>query len=286
MDRWFYLVLAAAALGALWVYARSRKAIASLVRVGSGSPSFGICLWKTENLPEGWPDAIGYLDFITVKICDGSSAWTSGDRGAQIAVLKSAASNVGTPLQGWGWHYLTSVDKAKAEAAAAAEAVAFYGVKVYWVNAEEVWSKGPNPIGHMEAFVGEFRRLSPNTTLVYLSAARHAPALLPLFDVYAPMVYATLPETVAKEWKARYAEAQAAGKPFAPVPGSGRHYKGSQYWGYFSGPEGMAALQQSYPAQWIAPYIGNAAGGEMLTQGNAVNPSLIEASAALKGAVV
>jgi len=279
--------------GSLWFGAtRAFGAFSGTVKPLSGTPAFGVSLWKPQFLPQGWENAVARLDFVSIKINDGSSAYTTGEKGQELAETYTRIRQLGVATHGWGWHYLdTTTDKAIQEARSAIEACRHFKLKTYYVNAEHNWTKSANPVATMTTLVQTFRTEAPDIKLVYNSsvgpggAPTLAPQVIHLFDVYAPMVYATTRERCAEEWRDRHAEAVKAGVPYSPMGGSGRasDHPG-RFWSYTYGPLGQIELQRDYPAEWVVPFLGNTAGAHMLVSGNAENPSLPEQAKLLKRA--
>jgi hypothetical protein len=166
------------------------------------------------------------------------------------------------------------------------------GIKCYWVNAEKHWlglgdePDVSDPLIAMAAYVAAFRAVAPGVTLVnnsmtgwmsYDIRGDREIALLQLFDVYAPMVYAKSRETQKKKWVRGFELARAAGRPYAPMLGSGRE-EGGSFWGYFysGGSEaGVLELQKDYPAEWLTFWIAPS-DPDRLWAANEQNPAIID----------
>ena len=294
--RWGWIFALMAAAGGAVAYAVSRPfgALRGIVRFTSSKPAVGFTWWvKSGN--EGAEKYVGNFDFVVVKTTDGRS--DKGDN--HYGALVDAAHAAGTPVHAWSYFYATSVEKAAQEAVVAAKAALRMGAKAQWINAEHQWSGGymgekgaPDPYAAMEALVSAFRATAPGIPVVFNSTTSWMSprlnketdqAIANLFDAYGPMVYSSGSDgginTMRKKWERGYKIAQTAGIPFAPLLGSGREDTkvAGRYW---TNLKAVEEIQQEMPAEWLTFWI--APGGAItLYQGNALNPSLSDFSAAV-----
>lgn len=281
-------------LGAVaWLSSR-----ASARPLAPNRPPMGPMLWKLSLLPSGWAGYLGAYSFANVRINSGTQ-----DDGSRVGAgeMFGAADAAGLARHGWGWGYLRDAAAATAEGTKAGQLAQKYGITVYVLNAEKhAFGKEGEPApadirGNFERFAAAFRAHAPGVLLSYggYSQAMVGSSILDqivgLFDVWGPMVYGTKRSTIAKKWRNEHDRARGAGKLYAPIVGSGRFDPGAGYWGFTYSDQtspGLLDLQAQSPADWIQPFIGGGGAGDMLIEGNDVNPALYVVAQEVGGAAV
>jgi hypothetical protein len=297
-TKWLAALGLAALGGFAYMGTRAWGAFTGLVRLNASKPAVGLQIVYQASQPAGWEQYLGQFDFLNIKIING----TTNYRPAEVAYHMDLARAHGIPVQGWGYHYLTSPTAATNEGTAAANRCLALGIDVYWVNAEKQWAgqRGetpqPNAVAHMLGFVAAFRSVAPAVKLAYQSYASNAPPhiksriveIARAFDSWGPMIYGTLIGTIERKWHEQAGVASQAGIPYTPTPATGRYEPGTGFWGFSHSDgshSGLYDLQSESPAEWINFYVGGPGGGAMIAQGNDLNDSLVVASQTLKATV-
>lgn len=287
-QNWWWAALLGVAAAAAYAVSRPFGALRGMVRLTSKRPALGLTWWLSVGQPDGWQDHLSRVDFVTVKVTDGTRILGDKQAGAVVAAARAA----GTPVQTWSYHYARTEAAAHAEGIAAAREALRLGAKAHWVNAEHQWAGGymdhtgaADPVASMVALVAAFRATAPGIAVIFNSTTswmspRLTPALdrdvASLFDAYGPMIYSSGStggvKTMRKKWGRGYAIAQELGIPFCPMVGSGRRDKNGKFWTNF---DGLAAIQAEQPADWIAFWVAPGQADRLYTA-NALNPSIAE----------
>lgn len=252
-------------------------------------------VFTSSALEQGWTAHLAGVYAVSVKVTDGANPYKH--RASMLQILDQAEAE-GCERHAWGYHYCRTIEDAEAEADAAAEGAIVARARVYYWNAEKQWagtSSDPgatDPIATSQAFARRFKARAPGIMLGWQAwttrAARNqgsphsvvdTVANVRLFDVWAPMITASKPSTIAAEW-ATDADKYAMSLPQlirGPLVGSGRAIGDGQAMGYFDrqgDAPGLRELVAGSGVPWILYWYGNGSEG-MLTNGNEINPPLV-----------
>lgn len=248
----------------------------------------------TDPQAPGWENTLDKYDALSMRLL-GPQA--TPDKSAYYAL----ADQAGIARHGWGYQFLNSKEQADRELGRLEVAIPMYGIEMYWANPEKEFNAQPNAIELAEYFVAQFRERFPGVGLGWngfggLSGAAAASwgigkgwesfcKFVNMWDVWAPMTYATCPATV--EGKIRNSADAAlkcgmAGKygPYVRVGEDWRSEKAKGScltWGYAYGPGGLIALNEEYKFPWVLFYHGSIGKDSTLIQGNQThknNPSI------------
>lgn len=148
-------------------------------------------VWLREHLERWghWRDWLNQYrpDFVSVKLINGVEESNPHEQGTLVEDLR----RLDLEVHGWGFHYLTGVRKARAEARRVAGVCTAHRISDYHVNAEKYWAHSKNPEAHMVAFVEEMRLLVPFVKLwANTFSGPMTKFLVNKFDVWEPMCYA------------------------------------------------------------------------------------------------
>jgi hypothetical protein len=243
---------------------------------------FILTIWKKELLDKSWPDLVSCYDAISVKIVDGSTPYRHSDAKKIFSKIASEAIE----HHGWGFHYCTTSQDARAEAAAAAEACLSVGVVAYHWNAEKFWENGVNPVNSAITFAKAFKAAAPGIKLY--ANCFSSPVTNPMladFDYFEPMLYGTRRSTIEKKFSSRLGRDDIDSSKKSAMVGTGRKDEGNsrRAWGYLSPakgrtkPFGLAQLIATYRPISVNFFRAGRAGGEdIMVEGNTINPSLGE----------
>lgn len=275
-------------------------------------PRAVLTIFASNHLEPGWQGLLGTFWAVCPRFVSGSTLVGNFEK---MAAISDQAAQVGKDRQGWGYHYCRTMAEATAEGETAGRVSSELGLSIYYWNAEHQWggahSPGhpryepgaDDPIGTSIAFAEAFHRAAGYGTRLAWNAytteaarwfgSRHlaldVPANVALFEVWAPMIYASGAEQIAKKWKTR--AGKWPGMIDIPMVGTGRLLSTTNpqagpgvCMGYAfdtDGAPGLLSLSAESRPDGIAYFYGNGSAG-MLTQGNWVNPPLPELNRALK----
>lgn len=257
------------------------------------APRLTLAVYSASHLEADWLQYMGAFYAVSAKLLTGIEPTSPTVRG-----LLDQAEGAGLRRHGWGYHYCRDDFEAEAEGMAAAQAANLADVDVYGWNAEFQWggswksAGADDPIRTSTIFAETFhsatsrrRKLAWNAYTT--EAARqfkspHAvldvPDNVALFDVWAPMIFASSPQAIASEWGSRVRKWSRVFPNLleAPLVGSGRELQPGLAMGYAYDQDGVPGLlslvKETKPEGLQFAYFNQSFG--MLTAGNSTNPPL------------
>jgi len=277
-----------------------KGALNSAVKRNGAGPPIGFMYYASGVKGDAInPEYIKNFGFVCAKSGCGEMKFEKNYRGAKsfaehCAIIKNLSVKANVPLHTWAYSYCTSYEQAAREGALMAQRALKLGSKLHWVNAEKQWlgTSGspfyPDVVGRMAEFVRAFRAIAPGIPLANTCMSKWSSGVLKvrakelnqMFDLYAPMVYATSAKTYKKKHKIHYKESRKCSRGFAPVIGSGRiDPKTKAVWGDQAS---VIQLQKSNPASMICVWMGPGGAIDTVAKGNKSNISWIEVVKKLK----
>ena len=191
-------------------------------------------------------------------------------------------ADAGIPFHTWGWVYATNYEQAAREGELQGKKALELNSKCHWVNAEREWAGTsgapfyPDPMGRMAEYLKAFRAVAPGIPLANCSMTSWSqPALKPIqvaihkmFDLATPMCYSSGEQggvkTMRLKWNRNWNLINSAGRPFAPVLGTGRVDPKSKK--IATNLRAIAEQQKTQPADWICLFNGCVSSSVMMTK--------------------
>lgn len=240
-----------------------------------------LTVWQAKHLDEGWQDAIGAFDALSIKIADGRRS--DFRRGEVVKVIKETI-NAGVEPRAWGYHYSRTVEEAKREGWKAGKAAQSLGVAAYYLNLEKHWAgvwgspKTKDPELAALGFVSSFKDASCGAIPVAWNGFAREKVwkgrrfctreVLKACDLWVPMCYGTLSRRVnrARKWRNEGLDHLTHGAMIA----SGRINSKGKPTVTQDGRRGVDGFIEKAQPDEIAIWYGSGARG-MLTKGNKEN---------------
>jgi len=271
-----------------------KGALKTAVKRSGAGPPIGFMYYATGATGDAInPEYIKHFGFVCAKSGCGEMKFEKNYRGAKsfaehCAIIKNLSVRANVPLHTWAYSYCTSYEQAAREGVLMAQRALKLGSKLHWVNAEKQWlgTSGspfyPDVVGRMSEFVRAFRATAPGIPLANTCMSKWSSGVLKartkelnqMFDLYAPMVYATIAKTYKKKIKIHHKEARKASRKFAPVIDSGRfNPKTGKVYGNV---EAVIEMQKTHPASMLCVWMGTGGANKTVAKGNKSNISWIE----------